>query len=570
MSLKVITANDGSWPPYNFSPDVFLLDQPTEDSIRIQASVTAPVYVVTVQPVDSSLKPSGIPTYRVSTENPILVDGLNSKLTYNISIQARDVVGFTMNKGNTQTIQNVTLGSATFNGTIVSSALGTQELKTAKSYFELTYSSNKKNEFAIAYKAFDAINVPVSAQANYPNLPTQIQQLYRTYEDSYYSFGTSLFIDSNDNFPNKSGGLAFFVDDYGKTGYFIVVETLSSSATNDRKSVRILKARMGKMTTLYDSQRTASTTIDPIYGGKAYNIDVKVAVLKEKVIINAYINGLKVTAVDKNSSENVKNLNYVVGPTQNVGVISLRGKTLYDYVYGATILKDKYENSEYNPNIYVGQFSNDTIDVAFGNLLYNSSNAEDAIDLYKSKTAVEEFGSVVREIAHVTPKFDSRPAFPIKWSTGLNEYAKVIGQKSSSFGGEAFVLNNTSTTIPLSDGNASSFYVIGNQLGESGTLEYSTDETDNYVNKEPVIFESTWLQNSEDVKKLANWIKDKVINRGKLINLSVFGNPLISVGDIVTVKYTYQGLAGTEKLIVVSVKHTYGVGLETSIICRTL
>lgn len=570
MSLKVITASDGSWPPYNFTQDIFLLDQPTETSIRIQASVTAPVYVVTVQPVDIKLKPIGLPIYLVSQTNPITINDLNNKTIYNISVQARDVIGSTTNKGNTQTIQNVTLGTSQFNGTIVSSALGSQELKTAKSYFELTYSANKKNEFAIAYKPFDAIDVPVSAQATYNDLPPQIQQLYRTYEDSYYSFGTSLFMDSNDSAPNKSGGIAFFIDDYGKTGYFIVVETITSSVTNDRKSVRILKARMGKMTTLYDSQRTASTTFDPVYGGKAYNIDVKVSVLQQQVIINAYINGFRITAIDRNSADNAKNLNYIIKPTKNVGVISLRGKTLFDYVYGATILKDKYESSEYNPNLYVGQFSNDTIDMAFGNLLYNSLQDEDTIDLYKSKTAVEEFGSVVREIAYVKPKFNARPAFPIRWSTGLNKYASIIGQKSSSFGGEAFVLNNTSTTIPLADGDASSFYVIGNQLGESGTLEYSTDETESYNTKEPVIFESSWLQNASDVKNLANWIKDKVINRGKFIKLSIFGNPLIAVGDIVTVKYAYHDMAGTEKLIVVAVNHTYNAGLETSITCRTL
>jgi hypothetical protein len=52
--------------------------------------------------------------------------------------------------------------------------------------------------------------------------------------------------------------------------------------------------------------------------------------------------------------------------------------------------------------------------------------------------------------------------------------------------------------------------------------------------------------------------------------MEVFGNPLISVGDIVTVKYTYQGFAGIEKLIVTSVSHRYSNGLETSITCRTL
>jgi hypothetical protein len=52
--------------------------------------------------------------------------------------------------------------------------------------------------------------------------------------------------------------------------------------------------------------------------------------------------------------------------------------------------------------------------------------------------------------------------------------------------------------------------------------------------------------------------------------MSIFGNPLISIGDIVSIKYTYQGLAGTENFIVVSVKHNYSDGLQTDIVCRAL
>ena len=83
----------------------------------------------------------------------------------------------------------------------------------------------------------------------------------------------------------------------------------------------------------------------------------------------------------------------------------------------------------------------------------------------------------------------------------------------------------------------------------SGDLEYTTEETSDYTSKEPVQFQSSWLQNLTDVKSLADWIKDTVVNRGKVVSMDVFGNPLISVGDLVTIKYSYQGFAGTEKSI---------------------
>jgi len=52
--------------------------------------------------------------------------------------------------------------------------------------------------------------------------------------------------------------------------------------------------------------------------------------------------------------------------------------------------------------------------------------------------------------------------------------------------------------------------------------------------------------------------------------MKVFGNPLISVGDIITVDYSYQGFTSTQKIIVVKVSQRYQGGLETEIVGRTL
>jgi hypothetical protein len=69
---------------------------------------------------------------------------------------------------------------------------------------------------------------------------------------------------------------------------------------------------------------------------------------------------------------------------------------------------------------------------------------------------------------------------------------------------------------------------------------------------------------------LGKWIKSNIVNKGKLINMSIFGNPFISVGDIVSIKYSYQGLDGTQKFIVTNVRHSFNQGLDTEIVCRTL
>ncbi len=52
--------------------------------------------------------------------------------------------------------------------------------------------------------------------------------------------------------------------------------------------------------------------------------------------------------------------------------------------------------------------------------------------------------------------------------------------------------------------------------------------------------------------------------------MKIFGNPLISVGDIITIDYPYQDLTVEQKIIVVKVSQRYQGGLETEITGRTL
>ena len=52
--------------------------------------------------------------------------------------------------------------------------------------------------------------------------------------------------------------------------------------------------------------------------------------------------------------------------------------------------------------------------------------------------------------------------------------------------------------------------------------------------------------------------------------MTIFGNPLISVGDIITVNYPYQGFTTSQKIIIVKVSQRFERGLETQIVGRTL
>lgn len=456
-------------------------------------------------------------------------------------------------------------------------------LTIGKSFLTLSNSAaNAKKYFYQAYyRSFDGIITPNEDYIRQEYLEgdpsTTNPKLTPWYPQTDYSFGTSLYFDPTIENPNQGAGIGFFVDGNASKGYFLTLETTSYSGAKGRNAVRILK--IGDSVdpkVLYDSQTTPYNTLDGIYGGSKYNIDIKVRIAGTAVYIKAYINGQKITAIDESkyskaiNSKSKPTVNTILKPTNKVALVSIIGTTIFDYAYGSNLDEagTQYENSDYNINFYNGQFSNDLLSTSYGDLIYYSNNEPDETD--RLKASVDEFGTTAREILKTDIKFDSRPSLPIWWSTGNNSTVSVLGSTTTNFKGSAFVLNNTSTTVPLADGSLNTFFVLGNTLADSGTLEYVTDELADYVAKEPVIFESKWLQNESDVKSLANWIKDEVINKGQLITLSVFGNPLLRLGDIVTINYPAQGFNGEERLIITSIRHSYDGGLSTSVTCRSI
>ena len=502
-----------------------------------------------------------------SLSAPIPISGLIAGSSYEFSVTAQYVSAAV-----SQTIVVYHTMPSAFSETQIISPVPTQLKTPSKSYLELSVSesSYKSNKYAVAYKSFSSVVPPT-----YSNVPftggTSTQLVKQSNSIEYYTFGGNILMKNSIESTNAIGGIGFFISPNASRGYYVVVETTSSAASFNRKAVRIVKFYGNNVINLRETGTRTESTIEGIYGGRSYDIDIKVKVELQTVTIDAYINGYKITAIDttaNNISQGSLGLVQILEATNQVALICGRGTVAYDYVYANTITETQYDDSKYILNLYKGQFNNDLINTSFGDLIY--TDVDDEID--KKGTSIEEFGSVVREIIKTKVKFDTRPAYPVLWSTGANPNAVLLGTKVSNFGAESYVLNNASTTIPLQDDLGNALYVYGNSLGSSGTLEYVSNELAEYANPEPVIFESRWLQNLSDVKSLADWIKSKtvIVNRGRVVNLKVFGNPLISVGDIVSIKHTYVGLAGTENFIITNVNQEYSEGLETSITCRSL
>ncbi len=561
---------------YNSNSSVNISDIPeitylstTEISVKIsRVNMTAEptIYSITYHENNSSgTAVSGTIQTVTRTTNPFTISGLTPGKQYGISVRAG--VGTSYGNYVYRTFgMPLNYSFSGFSGIPLSTTIPLS----SKSFLRLSNNSANPKDYAVAYRTFQSITLPeVTSYSD--SLPSYISESLLSYSEAHYAFGTRLFFPSIIDRVKQSAGLGFFVDGQGNDGYYILIDSTETAGAVNKKEIKICKVKGGDIRVLGDSQKNTITSLNGVYAGRSYDVDVKVKINLTSIKISAYVNGFLIEATDSNGfieDEQGKDiLNQILKPSKTVALVSKHGEVMFDYIHGTQITNTEYKNTQFVKNMYKGSFSEDYLSTGFGEIVYNNvSEQGDASKL----DALDEFGTSVREIRKVSLRYNGGPSYPIKFSTGLNTSAKILGSKVSNFGGEAYVLNNSSTLTPLNDQQAATFYLYGDSISPSGTLEYKEDDLADYINQEPVVFESSWLQNLSDVKALAKWIKNSVVNKGKLIKLSVFGNPFLDPGDIVSVKYAYQGLDGTQKFIVTSVNHSFSQGLETEIICRSL
>jgi hypothetical protein len=402
----------------------------------------------------------------------------------------------------------------------------------------------------ISYKSFDSINITA---------PTGANPVYNT-------FGTALFFDDRLRDPSQRGGFGFFYDSEKISGYFIQVQTTVDSveATTPRE-ISFFKLMNGKYFKISDSQ-TIDLNKAGVYSGQIYKIDLKVKSTATSVQIIAYINGYKITATD-----NVSLNNPLIYPTKTIAAYAHLKTNMYlDYVYANKISEEEYVSPDSFYGTATGSYSENLLGINFGEYIFNSKSYE------AKSSSIEEFGTVARELRKIKIRYNNRPGKPVYVSTGINNLAKIVASKLTNFGAEIYVLNNSSSFIPLEDGDTNSFFVLGSSISKTGEYEESSTKLSEFTVEEPLIFSSNWIQSKQEAASLESWIKTNWASKQMTVDMSIFGNPFLEVGDLIIINYPYQSLSADSSsndyrvFVVLSIEHSYDSGLETSIVCRTL
>jgi hypothetical protein len=419
---------------------------------------------------------------------------------------------------------------------------GNRELQ--RSYLKVTSTNKDSNSYSVAIKRH--------------------WNFYLIYKK--YSFGAGILFASTLTNLRSGGGIGFFTNSTGTNGYYIELQTDQSQSNDKDKSLKIYKIVNTKRIYLADSQdKDSGRLLGGVLTSTLYKLDVDVTVDTSAgvVIIDVYVNNFKISAVDASVGNTTDPKKKIIAPTANIALFSKLHTTAFDYVYANPVSATQTTDTS-SRKIYDGQYSSSTIDFTFGEKVAQNFNSPD-----NKVSFIEEFGKTVREIRHVKANFAQSAAIPLYASTGINKFATILGSKFSNHTAEIFVINNASSFIPLSVGNEQQFFVLGNYVDNGSQHEY-TEPVDESSALEPATFQSMWIQSEADAKALYGWIKNQWSKQQQSINMEIFGNPAIEVGDIITINYPKNDLDGTKKFLVTNVNTSFDEGVSTNITARSI
>lgn len=336
----------------------------------------------------------------------------------------------------------------------------------------------------------------------------------------------------------QTSGMTFFWNPSTNSGYLLLLYSTRTAQNIKQKSeVALYKVVNGSATLL-------QSVVSNIFEQSFYGMDILVHKESAKNTIFISVNGSTIEFEDGVSP---------VAATGTIGLVAGGQSTAYfDYLY--SLKRDAFvfdiSASRSNGKLLAKSF--------FQKFTYDSA----------SSTALkyDEFGDVIREIYKAEAQYEPAYAIAAQPSDAL---AQVVGQRLGHYKGEFYVFNTSSSTIALAGSEGKDLFVYGVSIANAGENYYESDDKITDV-KQVTSFDSQWIQTREAAKSLADFLTKQWSKSSIDVDMEVFGNPVLQVGDIVTINYPDRGFDGTGKFVIRSISHSIDVGISTKLKLRSI
>lgn len=192
---------------------------------------------------------------------------------------------------------------------------------------------------------------------------------------------------------------------------------------------------------------------------------------------------------------------------------------------------------------------------------------------------VDEFGPYVHEIREFDVAFDPAPVLHSR-VYNTNDWSSIVLEYSGDPFGAKFVMANTTRINAVVSGEDSlSFAGTGQNVNQILTVfgralvideaEEVVAKNDEQIRRRGKIeseFSSPWIQSKAMADELRDWLNSTFSYGNDQLTVELFGNPLIEVGDVVSVTFAEKHIDGD--YFVISVTNSFNQGLTTNATLR--
>jgi hypothetical protein len=180
----------------------------------------------------------------------------------------------------------------------------------------------------------------------------------------------------------------------------------------------------------------------------------------------------------------------------------------------------------------------------------------------------DEFGTIMRECAYFNVRYDKAyPALYSRISPTLNSNQGYVisGYNATAYNAEFLVFNATDFALALDDTTGNYLRIQGVSFTQQSEHDLTVDEyfakhsdSSNYsdlnkqyrdiqnsrslYNRNDFTIQGEYIQSLDVATNLMRWIVDKIMKPKKSIGVKIFANPMIQLGDIVTIDYEQDGV----------------------------
>ncbi len=360
----------------------------------------------------------------------------------------------------------------------------------------------------------------------------------------YMQIGTAIgfsLANSSDIGVLQTSGITFYWNPTTVSGYLLAIYSTRTAQNVDQVAEAVLYKIVN------GSAQVLATVSSNIFEQYFYGVDILVHKETGKNTIFINING------ETSVLDGIVDASSPIQPTDNVGLMAGGQSVAYfDYLYASP------------KNDFIIDLS---LAKSGGKILANSFFKDFKFENNQSsKLFFEEFGDVIREIYKAEAQYTQ--SYPIA-AQATDTFAQIVGQRLSNQSGEFYVFNSSSSTIALSDGEGRDLFIYGKVVAPAGQNYFDSKDSLS-SNKQITSFDAQWIQTKEAASSLSEFLTKQWSQSTSDVTLDIFGNPILQVGDIVSINYPTRGLDGSKKFVIKSIDHNISTGITTKITARSI